>query len=217
MYENNEQKGCISQKELIIMVENILNAFERSTGHKKFKESGFIAGVIYGDGVNKSESVKFEEVPLRKILMNHGSNAKIWIKSGQDKKYGFIKEIQRHPVTAKIIHVDVQLVSSDHEIKLLLPIVFKGEEALTANLLQFQVYKSEIDVTGKMALLPDSVTIDLSENILGDSITIKDFALDKQIKINDKPDEVYAVITALQELPEDDDDTDADTTEEVTV
>lgn len=195
------------------MVENILNAFERSIEHKKFKESGFIAGVIYGDGVIKSEPVKFEEVPLRKILMSHGSNAKIWIKSGQDKKYGFIKEIQRHPVTAKIIHVDVQLVSSDHEIKLLLPIVFKGEESLTANLLQFKVYKSDIDVTGKMALLPDSVTIDLSEKILGDSITIKDFALDKQIKINDKPDEVYAVVTALQELSE----VDADTTEEVTV
>ena len=195
------------------MVKNILNAFERPIEHKKFKESGFIAGVIYGDGVNKSEPVKFEEVPLRKILMNHGSNAKIWIKSGQDKKYGFIKEIQRHPVTAKIIHLDVQLVSSDHEIKLLLPIVFKGEEALTANLLQLQIYKSDIDVTGKMALLPDSVTIDLSENVHGDSITIKDFALDKQIKINDKPDEVYAVITAIQELPMDD----SDKTEKATV
>lgn len=186
------------------MEEVILNAFERTTTSKKLKGTGFVSGVIYGDSVKEANSVKFEEIPLRKILSQHGSNAKVWVKYGENKNFGFIKEIQRHPVTAKIIHVDLQLVSKNHEIKLQLPITFKGEEALGAKLLQVQVNKSEIDVFGKMALMPDSVVIDISEKELGDTITVKDFSLDKEIKISDKEDEVYASITQIKKQIEED-------------
>jgi large subunit ribosomal protein L25 len=214
--KNNEQNGFKSQEESIIMEKNILNAFERTAGSKKFKENGFIAGVIYGDSIKKANSVKFEEASLRKILTKHGSNAKVWIKYGNDTKYGFIKEIQRHPVTAKIIHVDVQLVSKDHEIKLQLPIVFKGEESLNSKLLQYQIYKPEIDISGKMEFMPDVVNVDLSDKKLGDTITIKDFNLDKNIKISDNEDEIYAVITSIQ-IQTDDETAEEVTAEEVTV
>ena len=177
----------------------ILNAFERTTKSKRFKENGFIAGVIYGDNVKEATSVKFEESSLKKILAKHGSNAKVWVKYGEDKKFGFIKEIQRHPVTAKITHIDVQLVSKNHEIKLQLPIEFKGEKNLVANLLKLNIQKTEIDVFGKMALMPDVVVIDVSEKELGDTITIKNFNLDKEIKISDNEDEIYATITRLVE------------------
>ncbi|MBU3137005.1 50S ribosomal protein L25 [Clostridium gasigenes] len=181
------------------MEKNILNAFERTTKSKRFKENGFIAGVIYGDNVKEATSVKFEESSLKKILSKHGSNAKVWVKYGEGKKFGFIKEIQRHPVTAKITHIDVQLVSKNHEIKLQLPIEFKGEKNLVANLLKLNIQKTEIDVFGKMALMPDVVVIDVSEKKLGDTITIKNFNLDKEIKISDNEDEIYATITRLVE------------------
>ena len=180
----------------------ILDAFERIPGNKKFKEDGFIAGVIYGDNIKEAISVKFELLPLKKILGQHGSNAKVWVKYGEDKKFGFIKAIQRHPVTAKISHIDVQIVSLDHEIKLQLPISFKGEASLIDNILQLQVQKSEIDVAGSMALMPDSVVIDISYKKLGDTITMKDFQLDKKIKITDDEDQIYAVVVPMKEIVE---------------
>ena len=193
----------------------ILNAFERTAGNKKFREDGFIAGVIYGDSVKKATSVKFELLPLRKILAQHGSNAKVWVKLGEDKMFGFIKEIQRHPVTAKINHIDVQLVSKNHEIKLIIPISFKGEELLITKQLQLQIHKSGVDVFGKMGLMPDALTIDVSEKELGDTITIKNFELDKEIRVNDKEDEIYAAIIQLKEEAEEE-EVEAETTEEVT-
>lgn len=176
----------------------ILTAFERKHDKKKFNENGFIAGVIYGDSIKQAVSVKFEETPLKKLLAKHGSNAKLWVNYQDDKKLGFIKEIQRHPVTAKITHIDVQLVSKNHEIKLQLPIYYKGEEALSAKSLQLQVHKSEIDVFGRMDLMPDAISIDISEKELDDTITIKDFNLDKQIKVSDDDNEVYAIISHLR-------------------
>ena len=181
----------------------ILNAFERNTENKsKFKEDGFIAGVMYGDGSTEATAVKFELVPLKKILGKHGSNAKVVVKYGEEEKTGFIKEIQRHPVSAKITHIDVQLVSKDHEIKLQLHIGFKGEEDLLTKKLMLQIQKSEIDVFGKMALMPDAVSVDVSEKELGDTITIKDFDLNAEIKVTDKEDEVYASIVQIKEQVE---------------
>ncbi|MCB2307236.1 50S ribosomal protein L25 [Clostridium estertheticum] len=181
------------------MEQVILNALERTTSNKKFNEDGFIAGVMYGDGSTDATSVKFELVPLRKILVKHGSNAKVVVKYGEEEKTGFIKEIQRHPVTAKITHIDVQLVSKDHEIKMQLPISYKGEENLSSQRLQLQVQKSEVDVFGKMAIMPDALSVDVSQMALGDSITIKNFDLNKEIRVTDKEDEVYASITQMKE------------------
>ena len=193
---------AISQEECIIMEKVILDAFERIPGNKKFKEDGFIAGVIYGDNIKEAISVKFELLPLKKILGQHGSNAKVWVKYGEDKKFGFVKAIQRHPVSAKINHIDIQIVSLDHEIKLQLPLSFKGEANLKDNLLQLNVQKSEIDVFGNMALMPDVVSIDVTEKKLGDTITVADFVLDKKIKITDEEDQVYAVIVQIKEQVE---------------
>ena len=198
------------------MEQVILNALERTASNKRFNEDGFIAGVMYGDGSTDATSVKFELVPLRKILGKHGSNAKVLVKYGEEEKTGFIKEIQRHPVTAKITHIDVQLVSKDHEIKMQLPIAYKGEENLISQRLQLQVQKPEIDVFGKMAIMPDGLSIDVSQMALGDSITIKNFDLNKEIRVMDKEDEVYASITQMKEEVEEVVEEVAETTEAVT-
>ena len=181
----------------------ILNAFERTITNKKFKEEGFIAGVFYGGNTKEATVVKFETVELKKILGKHGSNAKVWIKYADEMQFGFVKEIQRHPVSAMINHIDIQLVSKDQEIKVQLPITFKGEENIIDNLLQLNIYKAEIDVFGNLQIMPDGVSIDVSQKKLGDTITIKDFDLDDKIKITDKEDEVYAAVVQKKGIVED--------------
>ncbi|WP_411680664.1 50S ribosomal protein L25 [Clostridium thailandense] len=175
----------------------VLNAVKRTVKSKKIRKEGFIPGVVYGDNVAEADSVTFEETTLKKILDKHGSNVKLWIKCENNKKFGFIKEIQRHPVSNKIIHLDVQLVSKDHEVKLQIPIIFKGEVALGKRQLRLQMHKSEVDVLSKISLVPEVLNVDVSQKNLGDIITSEDFDLDKQIKIHEKENEVYATITKL--------------------
>jgi large subunit ribosomal protein L25 len=180
------------------MEETILNAIERPVQSRKFKEKGFVPGVLYGDNHAEATSVKFGTSDLTKILANHGSNAKVWVKYGDNKKFGFIKEIQRNRITRQVLHVDVYLVSQNQEVKMQLPISFKGKEALEQRILLLQIYKSEIDVFGKASVMPDLAVVNVSEKKLGDTITINDFALDKQLKICDREDEVYGIITHLK-------------------
>lgn len=182
------------------MEETILNAVERTMRPKQCRKAGFTPGALYGDSVTSAISVQFETAALNKVLATHGSNAKVWVKYGNNKKFGIIKEVQRHPVSAKVIHTDVYLVSQDHEVRMQIPITFEGRDNLNNALLQ--VHKSEIEVIGKATLMPDTVVVDVSKITVGDTITAKNFNLDKQLKITDSEDEVYGIIAPLRELAE---------------
>jgi large subunit ribosomal protein L25 len=180
------------------MGEIILNATQRTTDFNKLRDIGFIPGVLYGENVKIPTSVKFDELALKKVLNNHGANAKIWINYDGNKVFGFIKEVQREPVTMKLIHIDVQLVSKDQDVKMQLPIIFKGKESLNIKQLDLQINKLEIDVLGNAAIMPDGVDIDVSGKIMGDTITSKDFSINSLLKISENADEIYATIIHLK-------------------
>jgi len=173
----------------------------RTDTPKKVRLAGFIPGVLNESDLT-STSVQFVGTELNKIISKHGSNAKVWVTIGDDKKFGFIKEVQKSPLDRKIIHIAIQLVSKDQEIKMQLPISYHGREELEHKQLQVQVYKAEIDVSGKPVLMPDVIIVDVSKKELGDTITAADLNISAEIKIHDAENEVYAVIKAIKEVVE---------------
>lgn len=181
------------------MEDTIIKATVRSNNTKIAKKSGFIPGVLNGPGT-ASTSVIFEIIPLNKIIAKHGKNAKLWVDLDNEKIFGYIKEVQRHPVEGKIIHIAIQLLSKDQEVKMDLPIIYHGSAELEHRLLQLQVYKSEIKVSGIGANMPDSVTVNVSEKQSGDNITAMDFHLPKELIILDSKDELYAGIKTIRDV-----------------
>ncbi len=179
------------------MEEIILNAMARNEKPNKVRNAGFIPGVLNGPGAT-STPVKFESVALNKIIAKYGTNAKLWVVLGAEKKFGFIKEVQKHPVEGKVIHIAIQLALTDQNVKMQLPITFHGQAELEHRLLQLQVSKSEIEVAGKAALIPNEAVVDVSEKKFGENITVIDFHLPSEIKILDPEDVIYAMIKAAK-------------------
>ena len=179
------------------MEETILKSEARIGNAKQVRDAGLIPGVLHIPGA-ASVSVQFETASLNKILTQHGLNAKVWIMTGDEKKFGFIKEVQKDPVDKRVLHVSVLLVTKDQEVKMQLPITYHGREELENKFLLLQIYKTEIDVIGKTDLMPDVVIVDVSQKELGDSITAKDLHLPKGLHITDQENEVYAHIKAAR-------------------
>lgn len=179
------------------MGETILNAMARTEKPRKLRGSGFIPGVLYGDNLSQSASVKFEEGALRRVLNDHGANAKVWVTYDNGKKFGVIREVQRQPITGNLLHIDIQMIGQGQDIRLQLPITFKGKENLEPKHLLLHVNKSEVEVTGKAELMPDAIVIDVSAKNVGDNITSDDFQL-TDLTVLDKPGEVYGIITAIR-------------------
>jgi len=180
------------------MQETILKAFERTEKPQQARRAGFIPGVIMGED-KVSTSVKFEASALNKIVTNHGKNAKIWIEYGDEKNFGIIMELQKHPVEGKIIHASIKLFSAEQTTKMSLPIVFHGREELEHRMLELHVYKSDIEVSGKAALMPDKVVVDVSTKNLTDIITAADFKISDELKVLDEENITYAVFRAVRE------------------
>lgn len=179
------------------MSETTVEAKQRVKSGGKFKEAGLVAGVIYGDGVEGAKPVKFDEASINRVIAKQGVNAKIWINLDNKKAYGFIKEIQRDVMTRKVVHLDVQMVSKDHEIQMQMPIVYENESELRVQQLQLQVYKAEVGIYGKMALLPESITVDVANMKVGDAVMAKDLGIDVSI-VNDPEDTVYGTVTHIK-------------------
>ena len=188
-------------------MDNVIQASERNGKPKSIRRSGFIPAVLNGPGT-ASSAIQVKAVDLNKIIADHGTSAKLWIDRNGEKKFGYIKNIQRDPVGGKILHVSIQLLSSEQDTKMTLPITFRGHAELEHNLLQLQICKPDIEVEGKAALIPDEASVDVSEKKSGENITAADFHLPAEIKILDAENEVYAMVkpvkvTAEEEPKED--------------
>jgi large subunit ribosomal protein L25 len=175
----------------------ILKAVKRTESPKKVRNTGFIPGVL-NEHDTTSTPVQFDGASLSKILIKHGPNAKLWVEMGTKKRFGFIKEVQKHPVEGKVLHVSIQLLAKDEAIKMHLPLQFHGIEQLTHRSLRLHVVKTDIEVEGNATLMPDAIAVDVSERHLDDTVTAAEFHLPADIRISDAKDQIYAVIKAAR-------------------
>ena len=179
------------------MEETILKSEARIGNAKQVRDAGLIPGVLHIQGA-ASVSVQFETASLNKILTQHGLNAKVWIMTGDEKKFGFIKEVQKSPLDHKILHVAVQVVDQDKSVIMELPVVFRGREKLEARQLETHMLKTEIKVECKSLNLPEAAMVDVSTRVLGDNITAADFKFPDGVVVLDPADEVYAVVKSVR-------------------
>jgi len=187
------------------MEEIALKAVIRKDKPKKVRREGFIPGVLNGPGT-ASTPVQFESGGLNKVIARHGTSAKLWVMLGGEKKFGLLKEVQRHPVDGNAVHVSVQMISEDQDVKMQLPIVFHGHGELEHDLLQLQVYHSEVEVEGKATLIPDEIVTEVSGKKTGESITAADFHLPAGVRLIAPEGEIYAVIKPVRTVVADADE-----------
>lgn len=171
----------------------IIEALKRTEKPKRVRREGFIPGVLNGPGT-ASTPVQFKVAELNKILEKYGTKVKLWVKTDAEEKFGFIKEVQRDPVDQKVIHISIQLMAIDQNVKLHLPIIYDGKEPLKRKFLQLQIEKQEIEVEGEAEFMPSSIAIDVSDKKFGDTITTTDFSLPSQVKALASNDEIFATV-----------------------
>lgn len=175
----------------------IIKALERPRKTGKFKEEGFVPGVLYGEGMEASAAVKFEGAVLNNLISKHGSNAKIWVDFNGTEKFGFIKDTQRDALSNRLLHIDIQVIAKNQKMKIQIPVRFIGEETLKGRDLELHVSKHEATVTGDMNKMPETIDFDVSQLELGAQVTYADFKLDESLVTDDK-ESAYGVVNHLK-------------------
>jgi len=177
----------------------VLTVEERTEKSKHLRNKGITPGVIYGEGIETGISIQFDMPKLKHILKSNFMNAKLTVKLGEAGRFCLIKDFQTDPVSGNIIHVDFQSVSADEVIKLKVPIIFNGKAALKLKRLALQINVTELEIEGRVDLVPEAIHIDVSTRNVGDKIILKELELESHIKVHADENEILAFVVEPRE------------------
>ena len=166
----------------------------RTTRRKR--RDGVIPGVVYGGG-GEVISLEFDEATLRSAMNSH--SALIDLKLGDDKPQPvLIKDYQRHPVTGKIMHVDLLRVRLDIKVQAQVSLELVGVEASPG--LRFggilEQITREVIIEALPNEIPESVTADASAMEIGDTLFISAVEAPAGVDIVSDPTGVVATVSA---------------------
>ena len=150
----------------------------RTKGSKDLRRNGVIPGVLYYAG---EENVN---ISIDKSVLFHAiqSGQRIFeVDQNNDKQYTMIKELQYHPVTDEIIHVDLMRVRRSEKMTIAVPLVLIGESigvkeggVLSQSLNQVEISCYPTDVPEKIELNIDNLELNSSRNVGDLEIYIED-------------------------------------------
>ncbi|HVP05019.1 MAG TPA: 50S ribosomal protein L25 [Dehalococcoidia bacterium] len=107
----------------------LLNVARRETLGKKVKalrRGGAVPANIYGRHVDSlAVQVQFDD--LRHLLRHHNRNDILYVQVDGQERPTFIRDVQRHPVSDKILHVDFLQISLTEKVRMEVPIHIVGK------------------------------------------------------------------------------------------
>jgi large subunit ribosomal protein L25 len=191
----------------------ILNAQSRdakgTANARRFRHQGQLPGVIYGEG-GEASMVSLSEHDLEKELRRHASEnvmVEIAVDQAAPAKV-LIKDVQHHPLTGRILHIDLQTVSMTERLRVTVPIELVGEPVgvLTfGGVLESLVREVEIECLPDD--IPNALELDVSELDLGDTLTMGDIKLDAgKATLASDPEIAVAHVSAPRVADEEDDE-----------
>jgi large subunit ribosomal protein L25 len=193
------------------MADNVeLQARERSERGKnaarRLRASGMVPAVLYGDGSEAGVSTALA-VPGRVVdytLQHLGDNALYDIDLGSGGSTARIVDVQRDPVTGRLVHVDFAPVNMRERIEVTVPVHIVGEPpgVEEGGVLQQVAYEAQIETLP--GDIPQELTVDVSSLGMNENLTLADLTLPDGITLVSDPEEVAVTVTAPTEITEED-------------
>ena len=166
-------------------LELILDAREaQGKANKRLRREGFVPGVVYGKGED-STNVQVEAKTFEVLYRAAGKTSvvKFRLPGASRATSGFIKSVQRHPLSGRALHVDYYLVNLKVEMEVDVPLIFTGEapavEATGGTLLH---NLSSIHVKALPTDIPHEIVVDVSVlKSLDVAIHVRDLNLNRDL------------------------------------
>ena len=153
---------------------------------RRLRREGMVPAIIYGAG-RPPRALAFDHNRVIQQLENESFYSSVLnIKVRGNSQAAILKDVQRHPSKPQIMHMDFQRIVEDEEIKMLVPIHFKGEDVAPGVKLgggKVQHMITEVEVVCLPKHLPEYLDIDVSELELDEMLKLSDISLPEGVSI----------------------------------
>jgi large subunit ribosomal protein L25 len=160
---------------------------------KKLRRKGLIPAVLYGHKGTKALSVR--DLDFKKMFEKIGEHSIISLDiEGDEKAEVIVKDFQLDPVKRNIIHVDFFEIERGKVLRTEVPIKIVGvsKGVKKGGILELFLRDLEIECLPKD--IPESITINIEELDLGDSLHVRDIEVGPQVTLISNPEQVVVTI-----------------------
>ncbi|MCY4143576.1 MAG: 50S ribosomal protein L25/general stress protein Ctc [Gammaproteobacteria bacterium] len=166
------------------------------------RSNDLVPGIVYG-GDQPPKYFSMEYRRIAKVLDDEAFFSRVLNLSLDGKSEQVVlRELQRHPATEKVIHMDFLRVSEDRELQVSIPFHFINEEncvGVKLNGGMISVNLTEIEVSCLPRDLPERIEIDMESLDVGDAVHLSDLELPSGVSLvalshgDDRDDQIVNV------------------------
>lgn len=155
-----------------------------TTAAAAVRKAGKVPGVLFGHGSSPT-AIELDARLFDELLHKGGKNHLLDITiDGTTKDTALIREVQRHPLTRRVIHADLQRVSATEEISAELPLVTVGvPDGVKNSGGVMDVVSHTVAVTGPANALPEHIEVDVTHLAVGHHLTAGELKLPAGLKL----------------------------------
>ena len=144
---------------------------------KALRNAGKVPCVVYGG--EKPVHFSSDEISFSKLIYTPNAHTVVISLEGKEEINAVIQDVQFHPVSDKILHIDFFQLFENKEINMTIPVKFIGNAPgvrLEGGLLFKN--KRKLFVKALPKNLPDFISVDISKLKLNDKVTVQDLLSD---------------------------------------
>src|SRR5256712_672164 len=168
-----------------------LNAIPRTLGRragaKKLRASGRIPAVIYGRQA-QPQNLELSAIELDDLI-HHSISENLLVDLAvkddtRPKRLALVQEVQHHPLSGKVLHVDFHEVAENEQVTVKVPVETVGEAEgvkTEGGVLEHVLFK--IKVRALPRDLPEVINVDVSPLEIGQSIHLNEIPLPAGVEV----------------------------------
>jgi large subunit ribosomal protein L25 len=162
---------------------------------RRLRREGQVPGIVYGGGED-AIAFQVEARELRQALAHAGAVLDLAIDGGGATPV-VVKELARHPVSGDTMHIDLLRVRLDQAIHTTVVLELTGIEnapgVKEGGVLE-QITR-ELNVEALPTEIPDTLEHEVSEMVIGDTLTLAAIRAPGAVTLLDDPETVIATLT----------------------
>ena len=153
---------------------------------RRQRRDGLVPAILYGGGRDPRPLSLTHETLLHQMSSEAFFSSILTVTVGDKSQPCVLKDVQRHPARSQILHVDLQRVLEDQEIRVRVPVHFINEDIAYGVKQEGGVVShlmNEVEVSCLPKHLPEYIDLDVADLKLDESITLSQLTLPEGVSI----------------------------------
>ncbi|WP_452226580.1 50S ribosomal protein L25/general stress protein Ctc [Lacinutrix cladophorae] len=189
-----------------------INGSQRESVGKKatkaLRNAGQVPCVLYGG--DKPVHFSAPELAFSKLVYTPNAHTVVIELANGTTFNAVLQDIQFHPVTDRILHIDFYQLFDDKEIALNIPVSLIGNSKGVKNGGVLRKNNRKLRVKALPANLPDLIEIDITPLKIGDKVSVRDLNQEKYTLLHSENTVICQVKTSRTAVVDDEDEDDED-------